>query len=120
MVWRSNGCKGLLCSTTWTFLKGSLGSHLDHGDGIFQRWKETKAINTLDHQLQWFREEFPREGWILDKIDLVGGPIDVVQSIQMGIACTISDGSFKDFQGAAGFSIICRRTGSSFKGHHTV
>jgi hypothetical protein len=88
----------------------------DHRNSIFTRRKERKAIDSLKHQLQWFREEIPREAWILDEIDLAASPIDVVQSIQMSVACAIRDGSFKDCQSAAGFSIICRRTGSFLEG----
>jgi hypothetical protein len=70
----------------------------------FMKPKETKAIGTLNHQLQWMQDKLPREAWILNETDLVGNQLDVVWSVQTAAACAISDGWFMDHQGAAGFS----------------
>jgi hypothetical protein len=138
-VWRPAGRTGLRC-TTRTFSRGSLAPRLPDGlqpVTVSKRSTNTKAritgipsfatppattapIDSLDDRLQWLRDSLPREAWILDELDLVGDPMDVVRSIQTGDACAISDGSYKDCRGAAGFSIICRLTGASLTGRHTV
>ena len=136
-VWRPTGRTGLRC-TTRTFSRAAIAPQLPNGiqavsvsrptdsqariTGLasFSTPPTTSHIETLDHRLQWLREALPREAWILDELDLVGNPMDVVNSIQAGDASAISDGSFKDLSGAAGFSIVCRKTGSSLTGRHTV
>jgi hypothetical protein len=137
-VWRPQGRRGLR-STSQTFYKSHLAQQLPTGlqsatvsrtaivtqaqmagRATFQVTPAAEDIETLDQRIQWFRDKFPREVWILDDIDLVGDPWELVCSIQMCTACAISDGSFKDKGGAAGLSILCRNTGTSLTGRHTA
>jgi hypothetical protein len=77
-------------------------------------------LTGFHERLQWFRKSNPHDAWILDELELVGDHTDVIRSIQDGTACAISDGSFKNQSGAAGFSIICPKTESSYTAKHTV
>ena len=137
-VWRPKGRKGLR-RTSKTFVRVHLVQQLPMGlqwvtvsrsdrpteakitgQAIILGPPITEGIDTLDQRLQWFHYQFPREAWILDEIDLVGDPRELVRSIQAGTACAISDGSFNDRKGAAGFRVICRKTGTSLTGRHSV
>jgi hypothetical protein len=70
--------------------------------------------------LQWFPEHNPKDLWILDELELVGTHYDIIRSMKDGMACAVSDGSFKDKSGATAFTSTCPVTKASYTGKHTV
>jgi hypothetical protein len=81
---------------------------------------EDTQINTFLERLQWFQDHNPKESWILNELELVDMHGDIIRSIKAGMACTISDGLFKDKSGAAAFTITCPATKVAYTGKHTV
>jgi hypothetical protein len=62
----------------------------------------------------WFRKHNLKDAWMLAESELVGDHMDVIRTIQDRTACAISDGSFKNRSGAAGFTIIIPKMESSY------
>jgi hypothetical protein len=83
---------------------------------------EAQPRTAFNDRLHWFRKRNPKDAWILDELELVGDRrMDVIQSIQNGMACAIRNGSFKDRSGApAGFVFTRPKTKASYIGCHMV
>jgi hypothetical protein len=90
------------------------------GRDSFEARKDVLSPSNFSERLNWFQQHSPKDAWILEELKLTGNLQDVIRSIQHGTACAISDGSFKDSRGAAGFTIMCPDTGSHYTGCHTV
>jgi hypothetical protein len=75
---------------------------------------EDTQPTTIIEKLQWFCSQNPKEARILDELVLVGDHSVIIRSINDGMACAISDGSFKDKSGAAAFTIKSPKTKAAY------
>jgi hypothetical protein len=103
-------------------VKRLLTSHMVTITGManFQSKLPPSNPTTLSDWLHELNITEPHDAWILDEIEVSGLCQDVAKSIEQGTAWAVSDGSFKDWSGAAAFCIVSPETGSYVQGCHTV